>query len=275
MTIIPVEFDSYLGRSAMPDLEPQYGGVNPDPKVQSYVNSVGKRIVPHTQDPKLPYTFKPLASTQINAFALPGGPVYVLGGLLSMMSNEDELACVIGHECGHINKRHSINQLTNTLGATGLLMGIDAYTKNDKSNKDLMKVSAGLLELTKMGFSREDEYQADTEGVRYAARAGYNPLAMVSFFGKLQSLSPGMNKFEEWTSSHPDTQKRIDNVNAVIAKEFPKAKQIPTTSLNPSSGSTSKPIIIPWTNYIPYGIGILGVGTLASVLLIKKLKKSA
>lgn len=272
-SIIPIEFDSYLGKSAMPGIESQYGSVNPDPKVQAYVNSVGKRIVPHTQDPKLPYTFKPLSSNQINAFALPGGPVYVLNGLLNMFSNEDELACVIGHECGHINKRHSVKQLENTLGATGLLMGIDAFTRKDKSSKDLLAVSAGLLELAKLGFSREDEYQADTEGIRYAVRAGYNPNAMVSFFTKLQSLSPGLNKFEEWTSSHPDTQKRIDNVNAVIAKEFPDAGKIPTTSLTPASGTSSKPIITPWTNYIPYGIGILGFGTLASVLLMRKMRK--
>ena len=148
----------------------------------------------------------------INAFATPGGYVYLYTGLLKTMDNEAELAAVMAHEISHIVARHSIKRLQTAMGVA-LLQQLVLGESSEALNA---AVNIGLG-LSLASYSRENEREADSYGITYMTRAGYNPNGSVTMFEKLASMSDGStNYFEGLISSHPDTQERIANVKAQI-----------------------------------------------------------
>ena len=233
--LIPISFDSFLGYSSTANVESQLGGVSTDPSINSRITNIGKRLSAKTENRSLPYQFKALNTNKINAFALPGGPTYVTVGLLNGLNpTDDELAAVMGHELGHINNRHGVKAMELALGAgfvTDLVksqlkksegLGLDANDVNriDKYNKAV----AGFVS---MGYSRDNEYEADAAGLNYMTAAGYNPYAMVSLMTKLQALEGRKTtNLEEFFSTHPATTKRIDEINGIIASTYPAAKPL-------------------------------------------------
>ncbi len=178
----------------------------------NYVNGIGQNIVDKCDRRDIEYHFAIIDSNMINAFATPGGYVYLYTGLLKTMDNEAELAAVMAHEISHIVARHSIKRLQTAMGVA-LLQQLVLGESSEALNA---AVNIGLG-LSLASYSRENEREADSYGITYMTRAGYNPNGSVTMFEKLASMSDGStNYFEGLISSHPDTQERIANVKAQI-----------------------------------------------------------
>ncbi len=183
---------------------------------QDYFNEIGQSIVNVCDRKDIQYHFTVIESDQINAFATPGGYVYIYTGLLRHINNEAELAAVTGHEISHVVARHSIKRLQSMFGLT--ILEQIAFGSNASATKDVVNAGLGIA---MQGYSRSNELEADKYGVIYMTAAGYNPKGALELFEILKSLAPGTeNVFEKLSASHPDTQVRIDQVNQMIAAQF-------------------------------------------------------
>ncbi|MDQ7780427.1 MAG: M48 family metalloprotease, partial [Planctomycetota bacterium] len=223
--IIDDQQEISLGEGVAVDVEGQYGGVYRDASVVTYVQDVGGRVAAQSERQTVPYRFSVVNSDQINAFALPGGRIYVTTGLLQRMSNEAQLAAVLGHEIGHVAARHSAVALSRAIGV-GLLAQVatSLATGGDEDSGDAETISAvvGVVYgLISNGFSRQDEYQADNLGLRYMHKAGYNPLAMAQVMQIIQEEGGDASALEEFLSTHPSSGKRIDEIEREIRTAYP------------------------------------------------------
>ncbi len=174
------------------------------------VRRVAAKLLPLARkDWDVPYTVKVVQSDEINAFAVPGGPIYFYTGLIKLAGSDDELASVLGHEITHITKRHSVKQMKKNQDMMIGLAALDALLQGGNSVKSAAELIAGFKSLE---FSRGDESQADAFGFNYLVNMGYNPDAMASFFTKMgeKTGSKGEGKLEQFLSSHPVTSKRIE-----------------------------------------------------------------
>ncbi|MFH1226861.1 MAG: M48 family metalloprotease [Planctomycetota bacterium] len=286
-TILPIEFDSYLGYSSTGAVESEYGGVSNDANLVSRANAIGRRLSPQTEFRRdVPYQFKVLDTNQVNAFALPGGPVYATKGLMAMTDNDDKLASVLGHELGHINARHSINSMQLILGLGVIDKALRSYLKkSDKLDlsadelENIKQINAALMGFARLGYSRENEYEADAKGLNYAHSAGYNPYGMVAFMQKLQEAQGREpTKLEEFFSTHPATKKRISEMNGIIARNYPDAKPLVETSAGQLVVRSVSPVVAkitelwakPAVKWSAIGAGVLGLGYLVYKVKSKK-----
>lgn len=201
------------GREADKQVEALYGFYE-DEELAGYVADIGNSMAALSERPNLPWTFRVLDSPVINAFALPGGFVYVTRGLAAYAGSEAELAGVIGHEIGHVTGRHSRGRRWGSILATiGILAGaVLSDTVRDLVDLGVPQLVTTLV-LTK--YSRGQERDADRRGIRYAAQAGYNPYAIGGFFQTLQSLEEHYDrkKLPGWISTHPQIDDRIERSN--------------------------------------------------------------
>jgi len=205
------------GAEAHPQLLQQFGGAMRGPAAD-YVSRVGRRISVQSglSNSERDFTVTLLDSPVSNAFAIPGGYVYVTRGLLALMNDEAELASVLGHEVGHVAARHSAKR-QNTATITQVLAGIVGAVAGNSGVGNLVGRGAGLgADLITKGFSRSQEYQADDLGVRYLARAGYDPLAssdMLAVLGAQQTLEARTTgksaSVPTWASTHPNSADRV------------------------------------------------------------------
>ena len=191
--------------------------------VQNLVKSTGLRLARASERPQLPWDFTVLDDPQINAFALPGGPIFVTRGILTHFNSEAELAAVLGHEIGHVTARHSAAQMSRQqVGTLGLLAGSIASDR-------IAQIAGGLSQgmgLLFLKYGRDDETQADALGFRYAYRDGYDVREMTEVFSMLDRTSGGGGgKVPEWASTHPapenrlqKTRARLDSLNADLSK---------------------------------------------------------
>lgn len=175
-------------------------------RLNSYIQSVGRRLAPQSARPKLSYSFQVVNDNSVNAFATMGGYVYVHTGLIKLASNEAELASVMAHEIGHIVGKHSIKQMRNAAIKQGLLnaAGLDQKTW----------VTIGVQLVYDLPYSRKDEIEADQLGLKNLTRAGYAPAAMVSFMQKL--MAQGDSSAPAVLSTHPNTAYRIQKLQEAI-----------------------------------------------------------
>lgn len=183
-------------------------GVYNSLNLNAYVRRIGNRLTPHTHRPNLKYHFAVLDTPVVNAFAAPGGYIYITRGLLALLKNEAELAVVLGHELGHVNARHSAKAMTKQiLFGLGLAIGAELSEKFRKYAP--VAVVAGQLLFLK--YSRDNEYQADALGVEYSRKGGYNPGAMIGFFKSLLRIEKKAKTVHipNFLSTHPLTNKRI------------------------------------------------------------------
>ena len=191
-------------------------GIYEDAALQGYISKLGLALAAKSQRPGLPWRFAVLDSPVVNAFAVPGGSVYVTRGILAMMSSEAELAAVLGHEIGHVNARHSMSQMSKQqLAQIGLVAG-SVVSKKFAQYAGL--ASAGLQVLF-LKYSRDNENQADALGVDYSRAGGYDPADMAVTFLALQrmgDLSGGHSSLPGFLSTHPLTADRIKNVQAML-----------------------------------------------------------
>ena len=178
-----------------------------DPELEAYVESLGRRLAAVSERPDLPWSFRIADDAMVNAFALPGGRIYVTRGLLAHLGREAELAGVLGHEIGHVTARHSVNALSRQLALTvGLIAGLELL-ETDETAEMVGSLGLGLLFLK---FGRNQERQADQLGVRYVRRAGIDPHGVVDALRVLQRVSQAQDGgwFPVWLSTHPDPDNR-------------------------------------------------------------------
>ena len=210
-----VQDDIKLGRDAAKEVEQQMPILN-DGQAQQYVERVGKRLVaaipPQFQQPAFDYTFKVVNARDINAFALPGGPMYVNRGMIEAAKNEGEMAGVMAHEISHVALRHATAQATkqgsvgNTLGTIGLILG--GAIVGGQAGAQAGAIAAAAWQ-TK--YSREYETQADILGSQIMADAGYDPRDLANMFQTIAQQGGG--RTPEWLSSHPDPGNRYEKIN--------------------------------------------------------------
>jgi predicted Zn-dependent protease len=204
-----------LGKQTDIEVRGQYG-TYADDRLTAYVAAAGKTVAAGTHRPNLPYRFAVLDSPVINAFAVPGGYIYVTRGVLALMSSEAELAVVLGHELGHVNARHGVRKMSQMiLVQVGLAVGSalsDTFAK-------ISGVAGIGVQLLFLKYSRDDEREADLLGVGYSRKAGYDPSRMVDFFMSLQKIGDLSGKgfaLPGFLSTHPLTGERIRNVGGML-----------------------------------------------------------
>lgn len=210
------EYDEYL-RNTMP-VASKYSPLS------MYIDSIGRRMVDSMSgvegfrdpDPEIDfdYSFSVVNEDVVNAFAVPGGFIYIYKGLIEAAKNEAEIAGVIAHEMGHVVKKHGKKHLLQNFAAeqlTAMILG----------DESLVGAGVNLLLTTK--FSRMDEFEADSCGLHYAYSAKYNPYGFIGFFNTLDSLSGGSSTLEDITgivSTHPPTEDRIEECERIILSSF-------------------------------------------------------
>src|SRR6185437_8385537 len=191
-------------------------GVYPDAALQAYIKQFGARIAATSERPGLPWTFRVVDDPAVNAFAIPGGFVYVTRGLLAHLTNEAELASVVGHEIGHVTARHTVAAMSQQqLIGLGLAAGSMASSQVAKY-AGAANQALGILYLK---FSRDDESQADQLGLRYMQRASYDPRQMPEVFRMLDRLSSadGGARLPTWLETHPSPANRVASITKQIA----------------------------------------------------------
>ncbi len=210
--VLSEEQERELGRGAAPQIEKEMGRYE-DPALEAYLNEVGQRLVAAGDERGYRYSFKIVDRPEVNAFALPGGYVYVTRGLLAMANSEAELAGVVGHEIGHVTQRHIAKALTRQVGYNILALGIIGLTAANPGTRGQVGAAAatvqGLLANIMTGYSRDLEAEADEVGMRIAARAGYDPQAVVTFMRAMRTQERLTGQGFHAFSDHPGTNERI------------------------------------------------------------------
>jgi Zn-dependent protease with chaperone function len=208
--------DVQMGQEAAKEIEKEVQVVD-DRQLTDYVASVGKRLAANSQAPDYPYTFKLVAEDSINAFALPGGPIYVHSGLIKAADNEAQLAGVLAHEIGHVALRHSTHQMSKARAwQIPLAIASGALDKSGGLLGTLGQMGIGLgVNSLFMKYSRDAEKDADIVGARTMARSGYDPVEMARFFEKLQSEGGG-GGMPQFFSDHPNPGNRVAYVTEEI-----------------------------------------------------------
>jgi beta-barrel assembly-enhancing protease len=223
-----VDQEKALGLQAAPEMAAQMGGaVDPatDPQAR-LVEQVGRELVQKSDASKSPYAgnfnFYLLDDRKtINAFALPGGQIFITRALLDKLENEAQLAGVLGHEIGHVINRHAAEHMaTGQLGKLlTLAVGVGASDRDD-GGRSAQMVAAMVNQMSQMKFSRSDESESDQYGLRYMAAAGYDPSAMLDVMRVLEEASQG-NRQPEFLATHPQPAARFEEIKAILAQDYP------------------------------------------------------
>lgn len=184
-----------------------------EPQMQLRLGKIAERIAAASDRQDVIYTFKIIQDKELNAFSIPGGYVYVNTGLMNM-ATDDELACVLAHEVGHIAARHSVKKLQAAMGYE-IIMSIALGVSGQQS---IAQATDIIFNIGSLGYSRNDELLADRLAVKYSKRAGYNSFGMVTFFEKLkeEEARRGPNLKIHFLTSHPDLNIRIQKVKEEI-----------------------------------------------------------
>jgi predicted Zn-dependent protease len=204
------------GREADAEVRKEMGVYN-DPNLQRYVSEIGRRLARTAHRPELPWTFTVVDESAVNAFALPGGFIYITRGILPFLRNEAELAAVMAHEVGHVDARHSAQQYSNQTLASGGLALLGIFVPETRPVQGL--ASAGLS-VAFLKFSRDDELQADQLGVGYASGNGWDPRGMpglLSTLDRLDEASGTSRGIPNWALTHPPAADRVEKVQQAVA----------------------------------------------------------
>jgi len=192
------------------------GKIYNDQKALEYINQLGHSLVSYAPEQHFQYQFYLIKTPEVNAFALPGGHIFVFTGLISYCQNEAELAGVLAHEIGHVVARHGTERFS-AMQAADIVGRIILAGLGKKVDPEIAKLA---IDITATGaflaYSRENEREADDIGARIMYQTGYHPEALVSFFNQLSQGSGKMTKFEVFLSTHPDPQDRQQRVNDLI-----------------------------------------------------------
>ena len=192
-------------------------GLYPDDALQEYVQRLGEQLAATSERPNLDWQFRVVDDPVVNAFALPGGFIYMTRGILAHFNNEAELVSVLGHEIGHVTARHGASQMSKAqLSQLGMVGGMIAAPEQMQRYGNLVQTGMGLMFLK---FSRDDETQADNLGFRYLVQGGYDPRPMADVFDTLGRVgaAQGSERLPGWMSTHPHPENRGARIDAMIA----------------------------------------------------------
>ncbi len=229
LVLISKDQEVQIGRESAAAVEKEFGVYRELPSLNAYVDRVGQRLVAQCARRDIAYKFTVLDTPVINAFALPGGFVYVTRGILARMNSEDELAAVMGHELAHVALRHGAQEMSRQAVAQ---LGIQALgILKPELAKSVGQYAGMALNLAFLGYSRDLEAQADEYGITYAESAGYNPRGATKMFQMLQSIEQGEpGSLEKFLASHPPTAERLTYADGRVgqyAREHPKKADQP------------------------------------------------
>ena len=191
----------------------------PDAKVQQYVNQVGRWLSLHTNRPDLPWQFGVLESTDINAFATPGGTIFITEGLLQRLNNESELAGVLAHEIVHVLRKHHLAALQKS-ARMDIASALAGEAIKDKNNEVLEKAIKAGTEVYARGLDKKDEFEADRMGVVIATRSGYDPYGLPAVLQMLDSINAQDSSLALMFKTHPAPRARLDLLDKEMANRF-------------------------------------------------------
>lgn len=204
-----------MGREYDPQIVASIG-LYPDTALQRYVSDLGQRLAARSERPRLPWTFRVLDDATVNAFAVPGGFIYVTRGIMAHFGSEAELVAVLGHEIGHVTARHSAASMSRQqLAQVGLVLGSIA-SERFAQMADVAGAGLGVLFLK---YGRDDENEADALGLRYMRRSGHDVREMPAVYAMLGSISAasGSERLPDWLSTHPAPEDRQSRIQRAIA----------------------------------------------------------
>jgi predicted Zn-dependent protease len=217
LDLVSDEQTAAMGAEAKPQLVAEYGGEVDSKELRAYVKKVGERLAKHVEPEyqHIQWDFTVLDSDVVNAFALPGGYVFMSRGLLAMMSNEAQLAGVLGHEIGHVTAKHVDERLSQAMLTQ---LGLDIL--GAASDTQLINAGAQILaQGTLLKFGRDQESEADSQGLKYMTAEGYDPAAMLEVMRILDEASKGSSP-PELLSSHPLPETRIKRIQAQLDEQY-------------------------------------------------------
>jgi len=213
--LVSEQQDIAIGRKYAPEVEKQMGGRIADGVLQNYIDSVGQRIARVSHRPDLEYHFVALEDKSVNAFALPGGYIFITKGMLKKLTTEAQLAAILSHEIAHIVARHSSANMSREIGISILLSAVTS----DKTPQGVLTAADLTHQIIGLSYSREDEKTADLAGLDYMTWAGYNPYGMVETIRMLQSQQE--SRPIEFFSTHPSPQSRLGHLTQKIQTQYP------------------------------------------------------
>ncbi|MHB1092736.1 M48 family metalloprotease [Thiobacillus sp.] len=228
LVLISEQQEIQMGAQANLDVLKEYAALK-NPALQAYVNEVGQRLAKQSQRPNLPWHFTVVDSPDVNAFALPGGYVYITRGLMAYLNSEAEFAGIVGHEIGHVTARHGVRQQSaSTVAGLGAVLGsILVPGVNDQASASILQT---LAHAWTAGYGRDHELEADRLGAAYLAKAGYDPQAMVEVIGVLKNQElfsaeqaardgqPSRATYHGIFDTHPGNDARLKQVVAEADK---------------------------------------------------------
>ena len=191
-------------------------GVYNDPELQRYVSEIGWRMAKISERPSLPWRFTVVDVPAVNAFAVPGGGIYITRGIMPFLDSEAELAGVIGHEIGHVTARHSAQQYTRQISGQVGLLALGIFVPQARPFGQLSGQALGVLFLR---YGRDDELQADALGARYEATLGWDPAgvpAFLSTLGRLDEAAGDRRGVPNWLSTHPEPLSRVTEIQPTV-----------------------------------------------------------
>jgi len=224
-----------IGRQAAADLERQYGVVN-DPVQTPRIQRIGSAIAAVSGRTDLPWSFKILNVSDVNALSLPGGPVYVTRGLVALGLSDNEMAGVLGHEIAHIKERHSVKAIQR--GMTYQLLSELVLSRSSAAVQTAANLAVELA--VELPHSREDEYQSDQVGIKLAYNAGYPANGMLLFLQRLQAMS-GTTRTPAWLSTHPTTADRVARAQQITAQVQGQPRPVPVALIEDADGAAEQP----------------------------------
>ena len=204
-----------IANESEPQIKEEMGVYN-DPELQRYVSEIGWRMAKVSERAHLPWRFTVVDVPAVNAFAVPGGAIYITRGILPFLDNEAELAGVIGHEIGHVTARHSAQQYTRQVSGQVGLVALGIFVPAARPFGDLGAQALGVLFLR---YGRDDELQADQLGARYESRLGWDPAgvpAFLSTLGRLDEAAGDRRGVPNWLSTHPDPLSRVSEIQPTV-----------------------------------------------------------
>lgn len=226
---LSVDQEVVLGLQSAPQLAQQFGGLHPDAGAQATVDRVGERLLSRGfKDESVPYPFEfhLLADPEtVNAFALPGGQIFITAALFTRLETEGQLAGVLAHEIGHVVERHGAEHLAKANLTQGLVGAVAVgATDTAVSPQQAAAVAAAIGQVVNMKYGRDDELESDQWGLTLMARAGYDPRAMervMQILAESSGGSGGRGGQPEFFSTHPNPENRIERIRKTIETMFP------------------------------------------------------
>lgn len=214
-----------IGRQSAPKMAAQHGNLYPDRALQDYVDFVGNKVIQSSaaKDAPYPFEFHLLRDSQtVNAFALPGGQVFITAALMSRLNSEAQLAGVLGHEVGHVVGRHGAEHLAKQQLGSALVNAVGIAASDDPRNARQAAILAQAVnQMVNLKYGREDELESDRLGFEFMTQAGYNPLGIIELMEILNSAGGGAGGQPEFFSTHPNPTNRVEQLTAIIEAEYP------------------------------------------------------